>query len=162
MNLRQESFPEFLQPWLERIHIDFRPHRQPSTYEVLFATVTAVIGSLILDAILVKIGETVFPKTVGYAHFQFMSYAKLTVIGVLGACAGWPIVTRITSQPKWLFLRMALVVTIVLLLPDLAIWALGQPGAAVFVLVWMHRAIAIITYLSLVILAPVRGARNRN
>jgi hypothetical protein len=162
MNLRQESFPEFLQPWLERIHIDFRPHRQPSTYEVLFATVTAVIGSLILDAILVKIGETVFPKTVGYAHFQFMSYAKLTVIGVLGACAGWPIVTRITSQPKWLFLRMALVVTNVLLLPDLAIWALGQPGAAVFVLVWMHLAIAIVTYFSLVILAPVRGARNRN
>ena len=162
MNLRQESFPEFLRPWLERFHIDFRPHRQPSTYEVLFATVTAVIGSLILDAILVKIGETVFPKTVGYEHFKFMSYAKLTVIGVLGACAGWPIVTRITSQPKWLFLRMALVVTIVLLLPDLAIWALGQPGAAVFVLVWMHLAIAIVTYLSLVILAPVRRARNRH
>ena len=88
MNLRQENFPEFLQPWLERFHIDFRPHRQPSTYEVLFATVTAVIGSLILDVILVKIGETVFPKTVGYEHFQFFSYAKLTVIGVLGACAG--------------------------------------------------------------------------
>jgi len=52
------------------------------------------------------------------------------------------------------------VVTLVLLLPDLAIWAMGQPGAAVFVLVWMHLAIAIVTYLSLVILAPVRGARN--
>jgi len=89
-----------------------------------------------------------------------MSYAKLTVVGVLGACAGWPIVTRITSQPKWLFLRLALVVTLVLLLPDLAIWAMGQPGAAVFVLVWMHLAIAIVTYLSLVILAPVRGARS--
>ena len=160
MNLRQENFPEVLQPWLERFHIDFRPHRQPSTYEVLFATVTAVIGSLILDAILVKIGETVFPKTVGYEHFKFLSYAKLTIIGVLGACAGWPIVTRITSQPKWLFLRMALVVTIVLLLPDLAIWALGQPGAAVFVLVWMHLGIAMVTYFSLVVLAPVRGRRT--
>jgi len=160
MNLRQENFPEVLQPWLERFHIDFRPPRQPSTYEVLFATVTAVIGSLILDAILVKIGETVFPKTVGYEHFKFLSYAKLTIIGVLGACAGWPIVTRITSQPKWLFLRMALVVTIVLLLPDLAIWALGQPGAAVFVLVWMHLGIAMVTYFSLVVLAPVRGRRT--
>ena len=139
MNLRQENFPEILQPWLEKFHIDFRPHRQPSTYEVIFATITAVIG---------------------YEHFQFMSYAKLTIIGVLGACAGWPVVTRITSQPKWLFLRLAFAVTIVLLLPDLVIWILGQPGAAVFVLVWMHLAIAIVTYLSLVILAPVRGARR--
>ena len=160
MNLRQENFPEILQPWLEKFHIDFRPHRQPSTYEVIFATVTAVIVSLILDAALVKMGETIFPKTVGYEHFKFMSYAKLTVIGVLGACAGWPIVTRITSQPKWLFLRLAVAVTIVLLLPDLAIWILGQPGAAVFVLVWMHLAIAIVTFLSLVILAPVRGVRT--
>jgi len=160
MNLRQENFPESLQPWLEKFYIDFRPHRQPSTYEVIFATIAAVIGSLILDAILVKIGQTVYPKTVGYEHFQFMSYAKLTIIGVLGACAGWPVVTRITSQPKWLFLRLAFAVTIVLLLPDLVIWILGQPGAAVFVLVWMHLAIAIVTYLSLVILAPVRGARR--
>jgi hypothetical protein len=162
MNLRQDSFPKFLRPWLERFHVDFRPHRQPSTYEVIFATVTAVIGSLILDAILVKIGETIYPKTVGYAHFQFTSYAKLTVIGVLGSCAGWPIITRITSQPKWLFLRIAFAVTIVLLLPDLVIWMLGQPGAAVFVLVWMHLAIAITTYFSLVILAPVRGRRTMN
>ena len=55
---------------------------------------------------------------------------------------------------------MAVVVTIVLLLPDAAIWYLGQPAAGVFVLVWMHLAIAVVTYLSLVLLAPVRSRRR--
>ena len=54
-----------------------------------------------------------------------------------------------------------MVVTIVLLLPDAASWYLGQPAAGVFVLVWMHLAIAVVTYLSLIALAPVRSHRQR-
>jgi hypothetical protein len=41
-------------------------------------------------------GPGCFPATWGYAHFQFSDYAKLTVIGVLIACAAWPVVTRIS------------------------------------------------------------------
>jgi hypothetical protein len=44
----------------------------------------------------------------------------------------------------------------VLLLPDLYIWLMGQPGRAVTVLVAMHLAIGLITYNLLVGLAPVR------
>ena len=109
------------------------------------------------DAALVAIGTRLFPATKGYVHFQFNDYAKLTVIGVLIACAAWPVVARLSSAPRWLFFRLAIVVTLVLLLPDLYIWHQGQPAQAVAVLMMMHLAIALITYNLLVHLAPVRA-----
>jgi hypothetical protein len=51
---------------------------------------------------------------------------------------------------------LALVVTLVLLLPDLYILRQGQPAAAVAVLMVMHLGIALVTYNALVHLAPVR------
>lgn len=129
---------------------------------VAVATVVAIVGSLAADAVLVKVGVSLFPKTRGYSHFRFADYSKLTIIGVLIACVGWPIVARISSQPKWLFLRAAIAVTLVLFLPDTAIWYLGQSATAVFVLIWMHVAIAVVTYLSLILLAPVRGRHVRH
>ena len=81
--------------------IDFRPqHGQPSASRVLLATVASVAGSLAADALLVVIGQAVFPATRGYVHFQFSDYAKLTVIGVIIACVAWPVVTRISSDPR--------------------------------------------------------------
>jgi hypothetical protein len=90
-------------------------------------------------------------------HFQFSDYSKLTIIGVIIACLAWPAVARLTSDPRWVFVRLAVVVTMFLLLPDLYIWMRGQPGRAVLVLVAMHLAIALITYNVLVRLAPVRA-----
>lgn len=156
-----DMFPPFLRPWLKRFRVDFSPQTPPPTSSVVLATVVALVASLAADAVLVKIGVTLYPKTRGYAHFQFSDYAKLTVIGVLIACAGWPIVARISSQPKWLFLRAALAVTLVLFAPDVWIWYQGQSATAVFVLVWMHVAIAVVTYLALIVLAPVRGRHAR-
>jgi hypothetical protein len=96
-----------------------------------------------------------FPTTRGYGHFAFSDYAKLTVAGVIIAGLAWPIVTRITSAPRWLFLRLAVIVTVVLWLPDLMILAKGQPARAVAVLMAMHVAIAVITYGLLVGVARV-------
>jgi uncharacterized protein DUF6069 len=139
--------------------LDFAPkHRQPSGWRVALATVAAIAGSLAADAILVVIGEAIFPATKGFAHFQFADYGKLTVVGVLIACAGWPVITRLTSQPRWLFLRLAILVTLVLWLPDLYILHLGEMASAVAVLMLMHLAIAVVTYNLLVHLAPVRPA----
>ncbi len=87
-----------------------------------------------------------FPATKGYVHFQFHDYARLTVVGVIVACAAWPVVTRVSSAPRWIFLRLAVLVTLVLLLPDVWILAKGQPLRAVGVLMVMHLAIAVITY----------------
>lgn len=160
MNLNPERLPEGVRRLLALVHVDFRPLRQPSLGEVVFASVVAIVGSLVADMILATLGQKVFPSTRGYAHFQFSDYATLTVIGVVIACVGWPIVSRVTSRPKWLFLRLAVLVTIVLLAPDAFIWFQGQPAKAVGVLVLMHLAIAIVTYESLVVLAPVRRLRR--
>jgi hypothetical protein len=142
---------------LRLFRVDFAPaHRQPSAVKLLVATIVSVAGSLAADAVAVVIGQAVFPSTRGYVHFQFHDYAKLTVIGVMIACLAWPVVTRISSAPRWLFLRMAVAVTLVLWLPDVYILANGQPPRAVAVLFVMHLAIALVTYNCLVRIAKTR------
>lgn len=144
---------------MEYLKIDLSPkHRQPSAGRVVLATIVALVGSLVADAALVAIVRAVFPSTEVYVHFQFSDYSKLTVIGVIIACTAWPVVRRISSAPRWLFFRMAVVVTLVLLLPDVYILKQGQPFDGVAVLMCMHLAIAVVTYNALVHLAPVRSA----
>jgi hypothetical protein len=141
--------------------IDFKPqHEHPSWFRWVVATVVAVAGSLLTDAILVAIGTTVFPSTKGFVHFEFSDYGKLTVIGVVLACVAWPIVCRISSVPRWFFFRLAIVVTLVLWLPDLWILIHGEPIKAVGVLMLMHLAIAFVTYPTLVHVAPTHPHRE--
>ena len=108
-----------LEKVLDLVHLDFAPrHQQPSNGRVALAAVVSVLGSLLADALIVVLAQALWPSTKGYAHFQVFDYTKLTVIGVLIACAAWPVTTRITSQPRWMFFRMAVLVTLVLWLPD--------------------------------------------
>lgn len=143
--------------------VDFSPpHRAPSVTRLTIATIAAMAGSLLADALVVVIGESIFPSTNGYPHFQFSDYARLTVIGVIVACMAWPVVVRLSSAPRWLFARLAVVVTFVLWAPDAWILYQGQPARAVAVLFVMHLAIALVTYNLLVGLAPPRSARATN
>lgn len=154
--------PDVTQRMLAWSRIDLSPaHRPPRWWRVALATVLSVALSLAADAALVAIGTRLFPATKGYAHFEFHDYARLTVIGVLVACAAWPVVTRLASAPRWVFFRLAIVVTLVLFVPDLYIWHQGQPAQAVVVLMVMHVAIALVTYNLLVHVAPVRARRRR-
>ena len=140
--------------------VDFRPRRgHPLMSRLILATLAAVAGSLAADALLVVVGQAVFPGTRGYQHFQFSDYSKLTVVGVIIACVAWPLVIRVSWDPRWLFFRLAVLVTVVLWLPDVAILVQGQPADAVAVLFVMHLAIALVTYNLLVHLAPPRPAR---
>jgi len=142
-----------------RLRLDFAPaHRQPDALRLVLASLCAIVGSLAADALLVVVGVAMFPTTKGYVHFQFADYGKLTVIGVVIACLAWPVTTRISSDPRWLFLRMAVLVTLVLLLPDVYILEQGQSAQAVAVLMVMHVAIGVVTYEALVRLAPARAA----
>lgn len=146
---------------LQLAKVDFSPrHRQPSILRVVLATVISLAGSLGVDAALVAIGTAAFPSTKGYVHFQFHDYAKLTLIGVVIACAAWPIVTRISSDPRWLFFRLAILVTLALWLPDVYILAKGQPAKAVGVLMCMHLGIALVTYNALVHVAVCHGSEG--
>jgi hypothetical protein len=160
LNLSVEQLPRPLQTLARALRVDLRPGRQPSWALILFATLVAIVGSLVADYLLIKLGTAVFPSTKGFVHFRFSDYAKLTVIGVVIACASWPIVTRLTSTPRPFFFRLAIAVTLVLLVPDAWIWAHGEPGKAVFVLVWMHAAIGVVTYNALVRLAPTSNGRH--
>jgi hypothetical protein len=140
---------------LAMVKVDFKPdQQQPAWSRWGLASLVALIGSLVADAAIVAIGTHLFPSSKGYVHFRFSDYAKLTVIGVVIACVAWPIVTRISSAPRWLFLRSAVLVTLVLFLPDLWIFLRGAPGKAVLVLLAMHVAIALVTYNALVHLSP--------
>lgn len=148
--------PPMVERALELLHIDFAPtHRQPTHARVATATIVAVVASLLADAALVAIGTAVFPSTHGYVHFGFADYARLTVFGVVVACLAWPVVTRVSSAPRWLYLRLAVAVTLVLWIPDLWILAKGQPAEAVAVLMVMHLAIAVSTYNCVVHIARV-------
>jgi Family of unknown function (DUF6069) len=139
------------------LRLDFTPsHRLPATGRLVLATILSIAGSLLADAVLVAIGTRVFPSTKGYVHFSFHDYGKLTIIGVVIACAAWPVVCRVSSAPRWIFLRLAIAVTVVLLLPDLYILHQGQPVRAVCVLMLMHLAIGLVTYNALVRVAPFR------
>jgi hypothetical protein len=156
------SMPPGLLRILARFRIDLKAeHRQPSLVLVAVAIVASIAVSLAADAILVAIGTAVFPATKGYTHFQFADYSKLTIIGVVIAGAAWPLVTRISSAPRWLFFRLAILVTAVLLIPDLWLLAKGQPVRAVVVLMAMHLAIAAVTYNLLVHVAAVRSKGRR-
>jgi len=146
---------------LRFFRIDFDPGPQPSFVAVAIATVVSLAGSLLVDAALVAIGTQVFPSTKGYGHFQLSDYGKLTVIGVLIACIAWPVVTRITSSPRWVFFRMAIVVTVVLWSPDVYILVKGQPLRAVAILMVMHLAIALVTYNALVHIAKAAPLERR-
>lgn len=140
---------------LERWGIDLPlGSRQPQWWRLLAATVVAVVGSVAACALLVLIGEALFPATVGYGHFAFPDYAKLTVVGVLIACVAWPVTTLLSTHATRLFFWLAVLVTVVSFAPDVWIWYQGQMPEGVFVLALMHIAVAIVTYPALVLIAP--------
>jgi hypothetical protein len=158
----EHPVPSMAERALAWVRIDLSPdHRQPKAGRLVVASIAAIVGSLVADALLVVIGQAIFPSTKGYVHFQLSDYGKLTIIGVIIACIAWPIVTRVSSAPRWLFFRLAILVTLVLWLPDLYILHQGQPGDAVAILMVMHLAIAMVTYNLLVRLAPVRVPHPR-
>jgi hypothetical protein len=151
-----------LEPLARAFAIDFRgPERQPNLLLVAVATVVSLAGSLVADALIAVLFTKVFPHLSDYPHFQFADYAKLTVIGVVVACVAWPVTTRLTSRPRWLFRIMAVVVTVVLLAPDAYLLVIGSSPTAVLGLVIMHLAIALVTYNALVRIAPAGPDRSR-
>jgi hypothetical protein len=132
-------------------------HPRPTPVALVVALVVALAGSLAADRVLVALGDRLFPAVRSYGHFRFSDYATLTVIGVVVAGGAWPVVCRISPSPRRLYLRAAVVVTVVLWLPDLYLILDRQPGRAVAVLMVMHVAVAAVTYQAMVRVAPPRA-----
>jgi hypothetical protein len=157
-----DSPPTLVERALTLVRVDF-PHERawPQPLWLAVAAVVSIVVSLAADIGLVAIGTTLFPVTKGYVHFRFSDYGKLTVVGVIVACVAWPIVTWISGSPRWLFFRLAVLVTLLLWLPDLFILWKGQSAKAVAILMVMHLAIALVTYNALVHLAPATRSPRR-
>jgi hypothetical protein len=125
---------------------------------VAAAGLAAAALSLAADLVLVAVGRAVFTVPASFGKFAFGAYALLTVLGVAGATAAWWAVTRLSSRPRWLLTRLAALVTALLLIPDfLLLGTPGNPAGPVVILMLMHLAIAAITYLALIKVAPARG-----
>ena len=58
------------------------------------------------------------PRHEGLGQFHFSDYGLLTAIGVVLACAAWAVVAQLAPDPRRVFFRLAMGVTVVLLLPD--------------------------------------------
>jgi hypothetical protein len=125
---------------------------------VAAAGLTAAAVSLAADLVLVALGQAVFTVPASFGKFAFGTYAPPTVLGVAGATATWWAVTRLSSRPRWLLTRLAALVTALLLIPDfLLLGTQGNPTGLVVILMLMHLAIAAITYLALIKIAPAHG-----
>jgi hypothetical protein len=140
--------------------LDFQPRSHlPGALRVVLAGVIAAAGSLIADAILVALGKAAFAPH-SFGPFHPSAWVPLTLLGVAGATVGWAILVRVSSEPRWVVLRAAVAVTVVLLLPDVGLLP-NNPTGPVFTLMTMHLAIAIITTASLLHWAPASGTPRR-
>ncbi len=132
--------------------------RQPKTVALATASAVAVAGSLVVNVLLVHLATSLFPSTRGFSHYKVADYVSLTLLGAIVACAAWSAVIRVSSAPRWLFLRLAVVATLVLFLPDMwLLILLHEPINEVGFLMAMHLAMALIVYNSMVRLAPARA-----
>lgn len=139
--------------------LDLRPSAlQPSLLRTALGIAIGVLVSVGLNWLLARTAIVLFPSLAGFPHFQFSDYGRLTVLGALIACFGWPILTRLSSSPGWIYGWVAVLGTMVLWLPDLYIWmVLHEPGRAVLVLATMHVAVVLVSCVSMVTVAGLPG-----
>lgn len=147
--------------WLERVRrgarLDLRPGTPPSNLRWVLAAVVSVALSLCATAVCVHVAKTEFPGLRHFSHFRLDDYGTLTVVGVLAGAAGWAAVVRLSSAARWLFLRLAVAVTVMLWLPDVWILVQGAAAKGVATLAVMHLLVVLVTYNVLVHFAPARA-----
>ena len=102
-------------------------HRQPPASRVLLATVTAIAGSLAADAHRVH-RRSHLPRRQRLRALPVLRLRQADRDRRDHRLAAWPIVTRVSSAPRWLFFRLAILVTLVLWLPDLYILYVAHPA----------------------------------
>lgn len=131
----------------------------PSGRRIALVTVLSALVSLVVNAALVWLATAFDPSLQHFSHFRLADYGALTVIGVAGAGVAWFLATRNFTTPRRTFFRVAVVVMVVLWIPDVWLLIKHEPTRAVVFLIIMHVAVALITYNFLVLLAPV-GSRE--
>jgi Family of unknown function (DUF6069) len=146
---------KFLGPSFLRLDLP-RLTGQPRAWRWVVGTVVAVGASLLACFVLAQLAIALDPTLSGYEHFQFSDYSRLTIIGVVIACLGWPFVAWFTTSARRLYLWLAIIVVVATLAPDVLILNEGQPANGVLTLALMHFALAFITFPAMVFIAPQR------
>jgi hypothetical protein len=132
--------------------------RGPAPRRLTVAGLAAAAISLAADVELAAVGRAVFTVPASFGKLGFGSYALLTVLAVAGATVVWGAVTRLSSRPNWLFTRLVALAAAVFGIPDfLLLGTPGNPGGPVAILMLMHLTIAVVTYATLVKIAPAQG-----
>jgi hypothetical protein len=150
---------DFYGPSVLRLDLP-RGTAQPAVWRWALATIAAVAASLVACFGLASAAILLSPQLATYEHFQFADYSKLTVLGVVAACVGWPVVAWFSSHGRRLYLWLGVLATVVGLAPDVWILHLGQPVAGVVTLAIMHVALGVITVAAMVLLSPQRERRS--
>ena len=135
--------------------LDFRPSApQPSIPLTALGMAVGVLLSVAVNMLIVHAAIRLSPGLAGYEHFRFFDYARLTVIGALIACAGWPVLTRVSSAPARVYVAIAALGTLVLWLPDIYIlFVLREPARAVATLMVMHVTVPFVSCAGMVAIA---------
>jgi hypothetical protein len=155
MSARESGTTEYVGPRALRLDLPMG-QAQPSWWRWILGTIVAVLGSLLVCFALAKIVSSADPSIAGYPHFEFSDYSRLTIIGVLGACIGWPIVTLFSTTARRIYLGAAIIVVVVSFAPDLWILHQQQPLIGVATLALMHIGLGLVTYPAMVFIAPQR------
>lgn len=147
---------------MQLTRLDLRPHRRrPSLGRCAVGIILGVALSLFVNWLIVGAAEALFPSTRGFPHFQFEDYARLTVVGAFIACLGWPVLTRVSSSPLFVYLWIAVLGTLILWLPDVYILVvLHEPAPAVAVLAVMHLVVPLASVLTMISVAPMPRSRR--
>jgi len=127
---------------------------QPKALQLALAAITAISGSLVVCIVVATLGARVFAFSAKIPRFQFSSYSLPTIVVIAIACAVWPVATWVSSRGSRFFLCIITVATAMTIAADLWIFNRNQPGAIGAVAVAMHVGIAVVTYVSLVLVAP--------
>lgn len=104
----------------------------------------AIVASAVANMLIQQIAVAVLRPDPGFGPLTFVPPIMFSVIGALGAVIVYALMGRFARRPVALFKRVALIVLVVSLIPDIALlFTNGMPGATigtVGALILMHIA----------------------
>ncbi len=124
-------------------------------YPLLLSGLVALIGSLVVNALLIKIFLPLTGVPANAVTFTMLGPSgAFTVIGVLGATIVFALIRRFSKNSNKVFVTVATIVLLISFLPDIFVHNLGPMFAeittgGIILLIVLHIAVAIITVTAL-------------
>jgi hypothetical protein len=94
-------------------------HQPGLSKRLLMVGSLIVLAAIVTNTLIALAAKALFPVAPTFQPLQPQSFIPSTVIGVVGAVTVFALLVRWTKQPARMFQRIAVVVLLVSLLPDL-------------------------------------------